>query len=81
MRKIWPEAVIVAALLLALPAKAYSGRWLVVVNRDTGACYRVTEMPAGKNWQRLGMFNTFRAAGLFTWEHRGGVCRDSPVFR
>lgn len=84
MRKIRPERMIFAALLLALPAQApaqaYGGRWLVVLNTDTATCYRMTAMPEGKNWQRLGIFNTFREAGMFTWEHRDGVCRNSPVF-
>lgn len=80
MRKIRPGQMMIAVLLLTLPAQAYGGRWLVVVNTDTGTCYRMTEMPAGKNWQRLGIFNTFREAGAFTWEHRGGMCRNSPVF-
>ena len=80
MRNIWPGMVMIAALLLAPPAKAYSGSWLVVLNTDTGTCYRMTAAPAGKNWRQLGVFNTFREAGTFTWEHRGGVCRSSPVF-
>ena len=76
MRKI----ALMMALLLATPANAYAGRWLVVVDRDTATCYRVTAMPQGGQWRRLGIFNTFRQAGMWTWEHRGGICRFSPVF-
>ena len=78
MRKIASALLITAAL--AAPATAYSGRWLVVMDRDTGTCYRLTQMPDGKNWVQLGIFNTFRAAGQWTWEHRGEICRSSPVF-
>ena len=80
MRRKGSAAVIAAMLLMALPAHAYSGRWLVVENLDTATCYRMTAMPDGPNWRRLGIFNTFRQAGRWTWEHRGGVCRYSPVF-
>jgi len=37
-------------------------------------------MPEGANWHRLGQFNTFREAGTWIWEHRGGACQKSPVF-
>jgi hypothetical protein len=80
MRRKGSGLVIAAALLTALPAHAYSGRWLVVENVDTGTCYRMTAIPGGTNWRKLGIFNTFRQAGRWTWEHRGGVCRNSPVF-
>jgi hypothetical protein len=80
MRRKGSGLVIAAALLMVLPAHAYSGRWLVVENVDTGTCYRMTAMPGGANWRRLAVFNTFRQAGRWTWEHRGGVCRNSPVF-
>jgi len=78
MRKLATGWVI--ALLLAAPARAHDGRWLVVENLDTATCYRVTAMPAGRNWRRLGIFDSFRDAGRWTWEHRTGVCRRSPVF-
>ena len=80
MRKMSSATVIAAALLTALPAHAYGGRWLVVENLDTATCYRMTATPGGPNWRRLGIFNTFRQAGQWTWEHRGGACRYSPVF-
>lgn len=80
MRKMTSGLAIATALLAALPAQAYSGRWPVVVNLDTATCYRITAMPDGPNWRQLGIFNTFRQAGRWTWEHRGGVCRYSPVF-
>jgi hypothetical protein len=72
--------VIALALTLAAPALAYSGRWLVVEDLQTQTCYRMTQLPDGKNWQQLGEFNTFRQAGMWIWEHRGGVCQLSPVF-
>lgn len=71
---------LVIALLLAAPASAYGGRWLVVENSDTQTCYRLIQMPDGGNWVRLGIFNTFREAGMWTWEHRTSLCRHSPVF-
>lgn len=74
-----PWFVIAATLMLAGPAAAYDGQWLVVENLDTQTCYRMTQMPDGKNWQQLGVFNTFRQAGMWTWEHRD-ICRHSPVF-
>lgn len=77
----WPviAAMLMLMLMLAGPAAAYDGQWLVVENCDTQTCYRMTQMPDGKNWQRLGVFNTFRQAGMWTWEHRD-ICRHSPVF-
>lgn len=75
--------VLAAALIGAgsaiAPAIAYEGRWLVVENLETRTCYRMTGLPDGKSWRRLGVFNTFREAGMWTWEHRG-ICRSSPVF-
>jgi hypothetical protein len=71
-------------VVLATGAEAYDGRWLMVENLDTQTCYRVMALPGavpkGKNWLRLGVFNTFRAAAMWTWEHRGGVCKHSPLF-
>jgi hypothetical protein len=67
-------------LLLTVQAGAYDGRWLVVEDIATGTCYRLTQKPGGDNWRRLGSFNTFRQAGQWTWAHRDGVCRHSPVF-
>jgi len=78
MRKMVTGLVI--ALLLTAPAGAYNGRWLVVEDLNTATCYRLTQMPDGNNWRSLGIFNTFRQAGRWTWAHRGGVCRHSPVF-
>lgn len=80
MSKIPSWLVIAAALTAAVPAVAYDGRWLVVEDLTTQSCYRMTELPDGKNWRQLGDFNTFRQAGMWIWEHRGGVCQSSPVF-
>ena len=80
MSKIPSWLVIVAALTAAVPAVAYDGRWLVVEDLATQSCYRMTELPDGKNWRQLGDFNTFRQAGMWIWQHRGGVCQTSPVF-
>jgi hypothetical protein len=80
MRKIPTWFVIVAGLTAAGPAVAYDGRWLVVEDVATQTCYRMTELPDGKTWRQLGDFNTFRQAGMWIWEHRGGVCQSSPVF-
>ena len=78
MRKIASSVVIIAAL--AGPAAAYSGHWLVVEAVDSQTCYRMTELPDGTNWRQLGEFNTFRQAGQWIWEHRTGLCQNSPVF-
>jgi len=80
MRRIGSIFALMIALSITAPAHAYSGRWLVVENRDTGVCYRLTQMPDGPNWVQLGIFNTFRDAGRWTWEHRGAPCRASPVY-
>ncbi len=80
MRKIPSWLAIVAALTAADPAIAYDGRWLVVEDLSTQACYRMTEIPDGNHWRQLGDFNTFRQAGMWIWEHRGRVCQSSPVF-
>jgi hypothetical protein len=80
MRKISAWLTLVVALVLtAGAARAYGGQWLVVEDLDTQTCYRVTQMPSGDNWLRLGAFNTFRQAGMWTWEHRA-TCRRSPIF-
>jgi hypothetical protein len=83
-----PRTILALTVLLVLQAtgaEAYDGRWLVVENLDTQTCYRVMALPGalpeGKNWQRLGVFNTFREAAMWTWGHRGGVCKFSPLFR
>jgi hypothetical protein len=78
MRKMALSLVIVAALVG--PAVAYSGHWLVVEAVDSQTCYRMTEIPDGNNWRQLGEFNTFRQAGQWIWEHRSGLCQNSPVF-
>jgi hypothetical protein len=52
----------------------------VAENLDTQTCYRVMALPEGKNWLRLGVFNTFREAAMWTSEHRGGVCKYRPLF-
>ena len=80
MRKIATWLVAGVVLTATGSASAYSGSWLVVENLDTQTCYRMTDLPDGKNWQRLGEFNTFRQAGMWIWEHRSGVCQKSPVF-
>jgi hypothetical protein len=80
MRKIPALLVIVAGLAAASSAVAYSGHWLVVEAVDSQTCYRMTELPEGQNWRQLGEFNTFRQAGQWIWEHRAGVCQNSPVF-
>lgn len=80
MGRIRSWLVVASVLTLAGPAVAYSGSWLVVEDRDTQTCYRMTDLPDGKSWQQLGVFNTFRQAGMWIWEHRGGVCQSSPVF-
>lgn len=65
--------------ILATRADAYDGAWLVVENLDTQTCYRMTALPDGKEWAKLGLFNTFREAGMWAWEHRD-ICKSSPVF-
>ena len=80
MGKIPASLVVLAGLVMAGSAAAYSGHWLVVEAVDTQTCYRMTEFPEGKNWRQLGEFNTFRQAGMWIWEHRDGLCQDSPVF-
>jgi hypothetical protein len=79
MRKTTAWFVITTALMLAGPAAAYAGKWLVVEDVQTQTCYRMTQMPDGDNWRQLGIFNTFRQAGMWTWEHRD-ICLHSPVF-
>jgi hypothetical protein len=79
MSKLASWCVIATALMLAGPAGAYAGKWLVVEDLNTQTCYRMTEMPDGGNWRQLGIFNTFRQAGMWTWEHRD-ICLHSPVF-
>jgi hypothetical protein len=80
MRKIRSIVMIAAILVPAIPAVAYNGKWLVVEDTNTQTCYRMTQMPAGQNWVKLGEFNTFRQAGMWTWEHRSTICPHSPVF-
>jgi hypothetical protein len=80
MSKMGASLVIVLLALAAPAGAADSASWLVVENLDTQTCYRMTDMPAGANWRRLGQFNTFREAGTWIWEHRGSLCPKSPVF-
>jgi hypothetical protein len=80
MAKIATLVLVGMTLTASGPADAYSGRWLVVEDISSQTCYRMTEMPDGANWRQLGDFNTFRQAGMWIWEHRGGVCQSSPVF-
>jgi len=80
MRKIASWILVGMTLSASAPAVAYSGRWLVVEDLNTQTCYRMTEMPDGTNWRQLGDFNTFRQAGMWIWEHRDGICQNSPVF-
>jgi hypothetical protein len=61
------------------PSFAYDGRWHVVENLQTQACYRVTDFHPTEGWRDFGIFNTFRMAGTFVWSHRD-ICRSSPVF-
>jgi hypothetical protein len=61
------------------PSYAYDGRWHVVENLQTQACYRVTDFHPTEGWRDFGTFNTFRMAGAFVWSHRD-ICRSSPVF-
>jgi hypothetical protein len=77
-----PRNILLLAALLALSAggaRAYGGSWLVVEDSDSQTCYRMTALPDGKNWVELAELNTFRQAGMWTWEHRD-ICKSSPVF-
>ena len=73
-----------AAMLVVLlafsngDAVAYAGRWHVVENLGTRACYRVHSMSPKKGWRDFGAFNTFRMAGAWIWRHRD-ICRSSPA--
>jgi len=80
MHKIAALIVVGQVLTAGGVASAYGGRWLVVEDLTDQTCYRMTELPDGKNWRQLGDFNTFRQAGMWIWEHRGGLCHSSPVF-
>jgi hypothetical protein len=80
MRKVASWILVGMTLTASGPAVAYSGRWLVVEDINTQTCYRMTEMPEGTHWRQVGDFNTFRQAGMWIWEHRGGICQSSPVF-
>ena len=74
--------VVTTISLLCLPievAYAYSGRWYVSEDLASHTCYRLTSPKDGENWRMLGVFNSFREAGTWTWEHRD-VCERSPVF-
>jgi hypothetical protein len=71
--------ITVASMLIPATSRAYSSQWLVVEDLGTHICYRMTQMPEGNNWLRLGAFSTFRQAGMWTWEHRV-TCKRSPVF-
>jgi hypothetical protein len=77
-----PRNILLLAALLTLSmgvARADGGSWLVVEDSDTQTCYRMTALPDGKNWVKLAELNTFREAGMWTWEHRD-ICKSSPVF-
>ena len=60
-------------------ANAFDQRWYVTEDLNTHTCYRVTSPSDENNWRTLGVFNTFREAGMWAWGHRN-ICERSPIF-